>query len=202
MSSEVELKAHVDDHVLLKERISRLPGISSAMVIQKKDVYYADPLHKGPWFRVRLEKQCGEDEPEKGILVFTHKIHERSEGTENNQEQEFSVGIDQETQVYAFCAALGLKEYIRKEKSGWSWFLTYGNDFTVPLHLELLEVSSLGWFLEMEFVLPDMVDVDTVEKARELLREMLVSLDIKKTAVESRYYMDMLESTQSNFPVR
>ncbi|AEC01958.1 CYTH domain-containing protein [Parasphaerochaeta coccoides] len=196
MSSEIELKARVTEPFVLKALISTLPGISSPRVIAKKDVYYTHPLHGGPWFRVRSVKEHREQEKEEGSIVFTHKVHGQSDGIENNCEQEFFVDIQQEKEVFAFCSALGMQEYIRKEKRGWAWWITEKGTHGFPLHLELLEVSPLGWFLEMEYVLPDAPDVKDVKKAQENLQEMLNTLGIKKSAIESRYYMDMLKAGQ------
>ena len=62
-----------------------------------------------------------------------------------------------------------------------------------PLHIELVEVGPLGWFLEMEFILPSK---EQIPLARDLLRLMLQELGLQEEAIESRYYMDLLKEHQ------
>ncbi|MDD3902959.1 MAG: adenylate cyclase, partial [Sphaerochaeta sp.] len=59
-----------------------------------------------------------------------------------------------------------------------------------PLHVELVEVLGLGWFLEMEFILEDEALIDTAKKA---LLSVLDSLLIARESVEERYYMHLLK---------
>ncbi len=60
-----------------------------------------------------------------------------------------------------------------------------------PLHIELVEIASLGWFLEMEFVLET---AEQVPYARTRLLEVLSLFGVPPQArIEERYYMHLLK---------
>ena len=72
MSYEIELKAIIDDPVLIKQRLQSLDGISSAVYEAKDDIYYSmgddDPL-----FRLRRESYGEDADHLQGSLLFTKK---------------------------------------------------------------------------------------------------------------------------------
>jgi adenylate cyclase class IV len=57
-----------------------------------------------------------------------------------------------------------------------------------------VEVDGLGWFLEMERLLPDDASDTAVEQALLGLAELREQLDIAAYPLESRYYIDMLQA--------
>ncbi len=187
MSTEVELKAHVENPQALRQKIVSVLNVLDEKEIIKQDIYYALTSRDGPAFRIRVEGQKSSGHEWLGSIIFTRKEHQRDAGIETNSEYEFSVSIEQKQNVEAFCRSLGLKEFLRKEKKGWSWYIQDS-----PLHVELIEVVPLGWFLEVEAV------CDTPKSSREILEikkalvNLLKTLEIPLENIEHRYYMEML----------
>ncbi len=188
MAWEVEVKAHVDDPLTLQNRIESLHGISDRVCEEKDDIYYSVPGEKA-LFRMRKEVAGPSFEHGKGIVIFTRKHKAIEEGIELNQEIEFAAELSQFESAHAFFLSLGYEEYVRKTKRGYSYEYNCEPEL-VPLHIELVHVASLGWFLEMEFVLPSK---EQIPLARNLLRSVLKDLGVSDTAIEDRYYMDLLK---------
>jgi adenylate cyclase class 2 len=182
MGYEVELKAHVADHEACKKRLSVLgDGLVPEV---KEDVYYSLP--GGPaLFRIRLE-QYGSSQ---GTLLFTSKEKTIHGGVEVNVEHEFTASGKERDGAMAFARSLGYVEFVRKLKQGVHCHVPFSS--FPALHVELVEVPPLGWFVEMEFVLDDQ---ELVEQAKRNLQKALRMLDIDQSAIESRYYMDMLRA--------
>ncbi len=189
MALEVELKAHVHDVSLLKRSLEALKGIGTPLCEIKEDVYYCI-AHEDALFRLRRESSGPSFTALSGQIVFTRKVKILQDGIEVNQELEFTAGDDQFESAHAFCLSLGYEVYIRKTKRGYSYSYQISEGFP-PLHLELVEVPPLGWFLELEFVLEDETKVPV---ARTFLLQMLQNLGIDRTEIESRYYMHLLKS--------
>jgi adenylate cyclase class 2 len=188
MPIEIELKAAVEDHPALKERLSLLaPPLFS---FEKEDCYWtagdgrASLLRSGVRLRrERIAYPAGET-GEKALV--TYKIKEVRQGIEINDEREFAVsdaaGFEDLLQ------RLGLEPGTRKHKQGWAW--VFG-----PVHAELCEVSgprrSLGWFLELE-ILADNAEAPTVAAARQRLLDLLDRIGVPRNRIESRYYSELL----------
>ena len=176
MAREIELKARVEDHHLIMERIQAVPGISPPLAEHKADIYFVRTGEQ-KHFRVRLQNDS---------VVITSKTKEkRHDGTEDNHEIEFDTPKDNYQNVLAFFHNLGFDEYIRKEKTGWIWSLG-------TLTVELVQVGQLGWFLEMEIVLGDDASVVEVSTAKKALFNLLERVGIGREKLEERYYMDLL----------
>jgi adenylate cyclase, class 2 len=176
MSREIELKARIVDPIDMKARIMALDGISAGEQEHKADIYFIRPGEK-KHFRVRLMDDS---------VTVTHKEKETAlDGTEENHEIEFDSEIQNYQNILDFFTSLGYVEYIRKEKTGWVW--NRG-----PVVLELIEVSSLGWFVEMEIILGDDATSEAVIQAKKLLFTLLEELGIGRECLEDRYYMDLL----------
>lgn len=188
MSLEVELKAHVSDHVLLKQRIESLSGISSSLYEHKEDTYFSRS-GESALFRMRAEQSGPTSDTMQGSLVFTYKNKAIKDGIEVNEEVEFSSTVDQGSSALAFFISLGYEIYITKTKSGYVYTYSVDPDFPL-LTIELVEVASLGWFVEMEFILED---PSLVASAREHLLSVLDRLAIDRLAIEDQYYMHMLK---------
>jgi len=189
MGIEVELKAHVRDPISLKIELEALKGISSPRCEYKEDVYYCLP-NEDALFRLRRESSGSTFSALEGQLVFTRKYKTLKDGIEVNQELEFTSHDSQFEQAHAFFLSLGYEIYIRKTKRGYAYSYSISSELPA-LHLELVEVPPLGWFLEMEFVLTDETKVPV---ARTFLLNMLEMLGIDQTDIESRYYMHLLAS--------
>ncbi|NLE14937.1 MAG: CYTH domain-containing protein [Spirochaetales bacterium] len=189
MAYEVELKAHVHDQAKLKCRLDALNGISAPLCEIKEDVYYCVP-GEDALFRLRRESIGPSFSALDGQIVFTKKLKTLKDGIEVNQELEFTASDSQFDQAHAFCLALGYEVYIRKTKRGYAYSCPVSTDLPF-LHIELVEVPPLGWFLEMEFVLEE---EKKVPEARTFLMEMLYRLGLGQADIESRYYMHLLKA--------
>ncbi|HKL58484.1 MAG TPA: adenylate cyclase [Sphaerochaeta sp.] len=190
MSFEVELKAHVLDHVLLQQRIEALVGISPALCELKEDTYFSLP-GEDVHFRMRLEQSGPSFDTMQGHVVFTYKDKTRKEGIEVNEEVEFSSPSDQSPFALQFFLNMGYELYIKKTKRGYLYTYPVSGELPV-LTIELVEVLGLGWFLEMEFVLEDIAKA-RVELAKAFLLSVLDELGIDHSQIEEKYYMHLLK---------
>ncbi len=125
---------------------------------------------------------------------MTYKTKEVRDGIEINDEKEFEVCSSQNNTVTVFdefLKMMGLRPGYTKQKRGWAFFKE-------EINAELLEVEKLGWFLEMEIVVNDIEtsggnDTTTIDEKRKQLMGFFSELGIKKDAIESRYYSEMLK---------
>ena len=108
------------------------------------------------------------------------------EGIEVNDELEFMV--DDGGNFLRFLKLTGAKEWVAKKKRGWKFVSTEADDDAV---IELCEVSSLGWFLEIEIVI-DEPDKKKIGEAKLKIRNILRSVGISEDRIEPRYYSEML----------
>ncbi len=173
MPYEVEIKAHAD--ASLKAAIDNLAGVKG-LPVTKDDCYYALPGDEVPRFRIRVED---------GHLLVTAKHNRMEGGLECNEELEFvHERLEDKATMEAMARMLGYEVFIHKHKTGWSWMLD-------DVHVELLDVRHLGWYLEMEVISP----VQGFEENKGLydkLRRVLHSLGLGDDAIESRSYQEML----------
>ena len=188
MGLEVELKAHVLDHALLKQRIEALAGISSVLCEHKSDTYFSR-IGEDALFRMRLDQSGPTFASMQGTLVFTYKNKTLKEGIEVNEELEFNSTSEEAPSALQFFLSLGFEIYITKTKRGYLYTYPVGPEFPL-LTVELVEVASLGWFIEMEFVLGD---ISMVAEAKDSLLHVLDMLGIPRSAIEAEYYMHMLK---------
>lgn len=182
---EVELKAHVKgDAVALKNKIESLYG--SAGDVNKSDLYFHLPGEVHQALRVRNNK---------GVLEFTAKKMKKDKLSEDNSEYEVLVDISQEKNAYDFFECLGYEKYFRKIKSGWEWMVD-------SVHVELLEVSgyrynseneerNLGYFLEMEILIPFNAKVELREEQK-TLHDLLYRLGLDDGDIEMKSYRAMI----------
>ena len=192
MALEVELKAHVQDVDLVKNRLSSLAENGTVLCEVKDDIYYCNQ-GEDALFRIRLSQEGPSFDQMEGTVLFTRKYKSLAEGVEVNREVEFTTDPSQFATAQAFMLSLGYEQYIRKAKRGYLY--TFAVSPLLPsVHAELVEVSTLGWFLELEFIVESDALVPVAKKA---LTETLERLGLEQTAVESRYYMHLLKEVQS-----
>ncbi len=181
---EVELKAHVKDYLQVKNKLESLYGKGTD--VSKSDLYFRLPGSVHQALRVRNNR---------GVLEFTAKKMRNDSKSEDNEEYEVLVDIKQEGNAYAFFECLGYEKYFRKNKAGWEWTVD-------DIHVELLEVSGfrygeekavkeLGYFLEMEILIPFKEKVDLFEKQNSLY-DLLKRLGFCDNDVEMRSYRSMI----------
>lgn len=172
MAYEVEIKAHA--YPELKSVIDDFTK-SCGKEVNKDDIYFAFPGDTSPRFRIRDE---GDN------LLITAKNNHRENGLECNEELEFSHPVKDKDVMIQMAHMLGYVEFIRKEKKGYEWHYH-------DVHIELLNVKTLGWYLEMEI----MSDTNDKEKNLDkilLLYSILDSVGISRCDIESKSYQQML----------
>jgi adenylate cyclase class 2 len=194
LAIEIELKAHIQNIEALKRLLSEKAEYLYAF--EKDDTYYfslcpSDIPRSG--IRLRCESKTFPDGTIKKAAYVTYKTKEVRDGIEINNEKEFEICSSQYSPVMVFDEFLkitGLKPGFFKHKKGWA----FSKD---EINAELLEVEKLGWFLELENVVNEIEasqykDTVIAEKKKQLL-EFLSDLGIEKSAIESRYYSEMLK---------
>ena len=171
---EVELKAHVKDWAETKEKIESYCGPGT--IVSKRDQYFHRPGEKHQAFRIRDNN---------GNMEFTSKKNSSNENGEDNMEYEFSAPIGQLDKAVLFFSNLGYEPYFRKFKNGWEWMMD-------DVHIELLEVNDLGFFLEMEILIPFDSSCEDVSDSQFHLQKLLGKFGISKDAVCSKSYRSMI----------
>lgn len=188
MSAEIELKAHVNDLDKLLSIIRNTCGVSHECFQEKRDIYLTNNINQ-PSCRVRLERKGLDKDHLTDTLLITVKDKKSTNGIEVNDELEIdSAGANFETSVELF-KVLGYKEVLVKEKIGYSFIL---DKFRFPLHIEVLEVPPLGWFLEMEFTPDILLSNEDVDKIKGDLLSALKMFDLNEDQIEKCFYCDML----------
>ena len=138
--------------------------------------------------RLRVRAEAGE-------TVVTYKRKELQGDIEVNDEREFS--IDDRAAFETLIADLGFRPFITKEKKTKTF--SYAAEGGVLVSIELSLVAGLGWFVELE-ILADSPDEAETARARAILRETLAKCGVDPSAIESRYYTDMLASLTQERP--
>ncbi|MDR2102400.1 MAG: class IV adenylate cyclase [Treponema sp.] len=188
MSTEIEVKAWVDDPAALRARISSLAEYETSF--EKEDTYWfpeKDGEKNLPPSGIRVRKEWDVPAPgDKGsrIVLVTYKTKEVREGIEVNEEREFEVSSG--AAFEELLTRLGFRGGISKKKTGWAW--NYGD-----IRIELARVADLGWFAELE-ILAAKADPETLRAAREGLLSLLGKLGIGEDRIEPRYYTELLRT--------
>jgi adenylate cyclase class 2 len=192
MSKEIELKAHVDDVDKVLSIIRNTRGVTHECFQEKRDIYLSNHLNQ-PSCRVRLERKGSNKDHLKDTVIITVKEKKSNNGIEVNDEIEIdSDGSNFESAVRIF-EVLGYKPVLLKEKRGYSFIL---DKFKFPLHIEVLEVAPLGWFLEMEFTPENELNDDEIENIKQDLLSALKMFGINEGKIEQRFYHDMLDEVR------
>jgi adenylate cyclase class 2 len=190
MSTEIEIKAWVDDPGALRARLAALCGGSPGQgtAFTKEDAYWASPVQGGTAppqeLRIRRETKTSPGGTVSRALWVTYKVKEVRDGMEINDEREFSVS-DGPAFEELLCR-LGLTKGIEKRKQGWSWNRE-GNT------VELSEVEGLGWFVELEILTAG--DAGDLSVARTRLLSLLREIKVPEDRIEARYYTEMLRES-------
>lgn len=187
MAFEIEIKAHLDDSQVedVRSIISGLDGCKSYGSIDKYDVYWSSSEDGDPMFRTRREVTDSGS-----CVLFTAKPSKTKSltGTESNEEIEYSSNLDQWDDVQYFVSRLGYKICRRKWKKGYHFGI---NRDGFDVHVEILNVKYLGWFLEME-ICPKTLDGFDTPRADKALRSILADANVSEDKIESLGYNRML----------
>lgn len=175
MSYEIELKTEHDTDYL-KPIIDKVVG-KEGRKVEKKDIYYRKPGSDLSVFRIRQEE---------GDLLVTTKRNQKVDGIETNVECEFKVDPIYLDKMKEFVSLLDYEVNLYKHKTGWEW--TYGD-----IHVELLYVETLNWFLELEII------ADNLDKKEEAVSQLYNFLDlchIDRSLICDKSYQRMLKEKQ------
>ena len=200
MATEIELKAHVRDSEVLRALLCEKAEYSNAF--EKEDQYWSNeatfPAQSKPISRLRIrrEKHSFPDGREESGCVASYKNKLVRDGIEVNDEREFQVNPVSDFED--FLLKMGFKPGDSKRKRGWAF--SYGE-----INAELVEVEGLGWFVELEILIND-IQADGMaasgkhekifKDSRKKLLDFLDKLGIKRKAIESRFYSDMLKEVK------
>lgn len=195
MSTEIELKAHVKDSEAM--RLLLMEKAVYGWAFEKEDSYFvpAAPLSPTARIRLRRERRSYPDGSNDSFVFLTCKMKKIADGIEVNDEKEFEIRSPQgaafgydDSDFENFLKMTGCKLCALKRKEG--WLFSKGE-----LHAELAKVEGLLWFLELEILAGDDKE-ETVSCGKAKLLSFLGELGIKKEAIESRFYTDMLKDKQ------
>jgi adenylate cyclase class 2 len=189
MVTEIELKARVQNSEDLKLLLCEKAEFLYAF--EKQDSYW-EPTEASDLppsgLRIRREKRTFQDGKVESLTLVTFKTKEVRDGIEINDEREFSV--KPEPLFEEFLRRLRLRPGVSKKKRGWA-FIRKG------INAELMEVSGLGWFLELEIIAEGVQAGGSREEnfteGKKRLLDFLSGLGIAEEAIESRYYTQMLK---------
>ena len=176
---EVEIKAWAENPEGIKAHFDNLAGEGGE--VHKMDRYFRRPGEKIQAFRIR----CFD-----GKVELTAKKTSSGPDGENNEEYEFRALPDQSDAATAFFHALGYEDFFIKKKTGYEWMAERA-------HVELLSVNSLGWFLEIEILLPFESDDDEAEEARLEIVSLLAEVGLREKDYESRSYREMILESEN-----
>lgn len=171
---EVEIKAHAKDYKAVKAEIEKFYG--KAKDVKKVDHYFRRPGEVKQALRVRENNDH---------LEFTAKKNSKSKEGENNLEYEIELSLDELENSLMFFRALGYEDFFIKRKSGFEWN-------TGSVHVELLDVNDLGWFLEMEALLPFDAPEGEIAKANAELHRLLKEFSLREEDIEMKSYRFMI----------
>jgi adenylate cyclase class 2 len=173
MGVEVELKAWISDPEAIRGRLRRL-GTERRSYIKEDRYFGTGDAPEGARYRIRRDGES---------WICTVKDKRIAEDIEENREIEFTVSDGDAFE--AMLLTLGLRCLISKRKEGQS-FVVDG------VLVEVSHVRLLGWFVEVELILPDDSGREAINEARNRLLEMLRRLDVPQSAIESRSYNQMI----------
>jgi len=192
MAVEIELKAHLDDFMPVKERLFALGDYCRSYT--KSDTYWLPTranMSLPSGVRVRRENGIDANGAAHESTLVTYKTKEISGDIEVNDECEFTVSDAILFEV--LLGRVGLHKAIQKEKQGWAW--TIPSAAMPPILAELSLVTGLGWFLEIEIQAADNSQ-QTVAESRSRLLALLEKLEIPAERIETRPYTAMLKVTE------
>ena len=171
---EIEIKAHAEKPDAVRSYFSARLG--EGREVRKRDHYFRRPGESVQALRIRENN---------GIVELTTKKTSSGPCGENNAEYEFRALSDQCDAAVDFFHALGYEDFFEKRKTGWEWM-------DGRAHVELLSVNSLGWFLEIEILLPFDASEDEAAEAGREISALMAAAGIAESDYESRSYREMI----------
>lgn len=183
--TEVELKAHITDPKKIATTLCSLPHTHFVRKTIKRDVYWH--LESKP-VRIRVRE-------EDSSITLTYKRKETRGAIEVNDEQEFTVS--NRAALELFLRDSGFTIAHTKEKH--TTIYTISADGESPITAEISLVDSLGWFLELEILLDETNPQEaTISRSQDALFRLLASCGVEKSAIEPRYYSELLRENRDS----
>lgn len=183
MTQEIECKVRLIDQEVdvVRQRIVSHFTPTTFRDLFKEDRYYTSQSGSNALFRVRREGTQ--------VVVTRKRKEERGDGMELNREIEFTCPSSEHAVVNEFFLDLGYQELIRKEKRGQAWSHK-------GMTVELVYLDRLGWFVEMEILLPS--DASRQEQIHAIgrLHDLRVDLGLDERPLESRYYIELIQEIE------
>jgi predicted adenylyl cyclase CyaB len=173
---EIEYKFWLKDREGFIAKLESLGGKKLRDYHKKDRYFWIDSKNASRDFRVR---QDGES------VYVTMKDKKIENGMEMNLEQEFSV---ESMEAFSeFAKGIGARLFIEKEKVGLQYELP-------PFLFDISEVSRLGQFLEIEYIIPVDSSENDIDDAKNKLENVILDLELNKEDIEERRYTDMLQA--------
>lgn len=170
---EVEAKVKISSPEKYRKLAKRLGNLVEKE--EKIDDYYTLQKNKSyPKKSLRVRKKNGIYE-----INFKERISYKN-GIHAKNEQEFQV-----TDIHNFLALIanfGFKKWLTKIKHSEIY------EIKKNFHIEINQVKSLGWFLEIEYL----TEKNQIEKARKEIQEVMKKLQVQKNQIVKDGYTKML----------
>ncbi len=182
--TEIEIKARVADPVATEAAIRAFARFERETV--KLDEYWGLEGPADSFTKVRIRE-------EDGVSTVTYKRKETRGDIEVNDEREFTVS--DRSALECLLEDLGFAVYVKKEKRTKTFSCRAGNG--TPVAIELSLVARLGWFVELE-ILAENPDEEYVARAESALRETLARCGVPESAIERRFYTEMLSALEGD----
>lgn len=193
---EIEMKAHVQNKDALREKLNKFFEFQKKVI--RNDTYFSKPIKNNQnknhiSIRIREETLETQEKNEKKILL-TYKRKELT--TKNNGElnEEMEAIISNREAIETFLFDAGFSISLKKTKIVEDFLFTAKNQNAT---LELCTIETLGDFLEIE-ILSENNDKLTVQHSQETIKELFKKLEIPESAIEPRYYSEMLKEKEKN----
>ena len=171
---EIEMKARIGDADKTAAFLTSRFG--SPHPVHKLDHYFRRPGENIQALRIRRNGD---------LLEFTAKRTSSVDGREDNEEFEFRALPSELDAAVSFFHVLGYEDFFIKKKDGWEWF-------DGEAHIELLSVNDLGWFLEIEILLPFSSQKSDALRAEEHILSLMRDAGVGSGGIERRSYREMI----------
>jgi predicted adenylyl cyclase CyaB len=193
---EIEQKAHVADRKHVIKTLNTFAEYDGKA--DKKDTYYHLPLtgrilsQNSGYLSCRIRHETHETENSvQTSIFFTYKRKEIRTDTgstpiEINDEKECTLSDSSALEVFLTDAGFTVARTKHKITEGW-----YVPTGAGKAHIELCTVPPLGDFLEIE-IMSDTEDEKSVATVRKYINELFIRCGIPLSAIENRYYNEML----------
>ncbi|MGI6466346.1 MAG: class IV adenylate cyclase [Sphaerochaetaceae bacterium] len=180
MYLEIELKVAINENYL-NNLIEKVTSYFTLEPLKKEKV---DFYYKKQDEFVRLREVDGK-------LFLTTKVRSRNQdGIELNKERELLLPIEFKNQGKSILTLLGYTFYKSKKKKGYLWQKE-------NLSVELVEVDTLGWFLEAEFIEAENIDEKLKTQREKELKELVGQFGLSEKMIEKRPYLHLLKEQEN-----